>query len=378
MEAGSRVNFGFFAEFSNQKMQSSFAYPVGLVIEDFETGDFEMYNWSHSIIPWTVSDDVVYEGQYSVTTGGLLPNQTSSLITSRTLTSPGVISFYYKVSSNPNQDHIQFYLNNALMGQWSGEVDWTFVQFPIPAGEHNFRWVYRKMSNDVMGQNRAWLDFITFPLSGGSEYTGPAFYVTVEDFDFSNAEVGIVSSSQFYLLNFGNGNLIGSVTVPEGFTLSTTSGMVLPNYIIAPDSNELFIINFLPTLAKDYSGNIVFTTNVNGNQVFTIPLNADLDPTPIDEVPVLVTELLGNYPNPFNPETTIHFSLAKQQNVQIDIYNIRGQLVKNLVNEDFGNGVHSVVWKGTDNFNRNVSSGVYFYRFVTDDYNSVNRMLLMK
>jgi len=97
-----------------------------------------------------------------------------------------------------------------------------------------------------------------------------------------------------------------------------------------------------------------------------------------DNIPGLVTKLKGNYPNPFNPTTTIAFDLAKSSAVNLRIYNLKGQLVKTLVNRDLAAGQHSVVWNGKDENNRAVSSGVYFYRMETRNYKSTNKMLLMK
>ena len=98
------------------------------------------------------------------------------------------------------------------------------------------------------------------------------------------------------------------------------------------------------------------------------------DPT----VPVLKTALNKNYPNPFNPETTISYSLSQGENVKIEIYNVKGQLVRTLVNEDKAAGDHSVVWTGVDNNNRPVSSGVYYYKMTAGKYSSSKKMILMK
>ena len=95
---------------------------------------------------------------------------------------------------------------------------------------------------------------------------------------------------------------------------------------------------------------------------------------------VLGSQLYGNYPNPFNPETTIFYSISQPQHVRLEVYNMRGQLVKTLLNEqvDNANTRLSIVWKGNDNSNNKVSSGIYLYKLVTDDYCKSNKMILMK
>jgi hypothetical protein len=96
------------------------------------------------------------------------------------------------------------------------------------------------------------------------------------------------------------------------------------------------------------------------------------------------TRLGANYPNPFNPETTIHFTvfseqeLAEPQQVTIDIFNIKGQHVRRLVDGAYQSGDHRVVWTGTDDNGRNVGSGVYFYRMTTDNFSATKKMILMK
>jgi hypothetical protein len=91
---------------------------------------------------------------------------------------------------------------------------------------------------------------------------------------------------------------------------------------------------------------------------------------------------LDNHPNPFNPSTTINFSISKESNVELTIFNIKGQKVKQLVSNSanqFSAGQHSVVWNGTDENNQPVSSGVYFYKMKLDGKNeAVKKCLLLK
>jgi len=88
--------------------------------------------------------------------------------------------------------------------------------------------------------------------------------------------------------------------------------------------------------------------------------------------------LLTNYPNPFNPETTIRFDVLKEGDVSIDIFNVKGQRVRSLVNGSYHRGSHSVVWNGVDDKGNTVGSGVYFYRMRTGDTIQTRRMMLLK
>jgi len=92
----------------------------------------------------------------------------------------------------------------------------------------------------------------------------------------------------------------------------------------------------------------------------------------------MVTSLQGNYPNPFNPKTTINFSLKEAGNVTLEIYNLKGQKVKTLLNDNMEAANHSVIWNGDDNKGNKVSSGIYMYRMKTKDYSKTQKMILMK
>ena len=86
----------------------------------------------------------------------------------------------------------------------------------------------------------------------------------------------------------------------------------------------------------------------------------------------------SNYPNPFNPETTISYNLPAESFVTLEIYNLKGQLVKRLVSENKPSGAHKAVWNGADQQGREVASGFYFYRLKTKDNQLTRKILLMK
>ncbi|MBL7149321.1 MAG: carboxypeptidase regulatory-like domain-containing protein, partial [Candidatus Cloacimonetes bacterium] len=94
------------------------------------------------------------------------------------------------------------------------------------------------------------------------------------------------------------------------------------------------------------------------------------------------TELAGNYPNPFNPTTTIKFGLKETCEVSIKVYNIKGSVVSTLVDGQRNAAYHEVVWDGKDNAGRTVSSGLYFYKMVSEGnsgrYTSTKKMILLK
>ncbi|MFO7897026.1 MAG: ice-binding family protein [Candidatus Cloacimonadales bacterium] len=97
-----------------------------------------------------------------------------------------------------------------------------------------------------------------------------------------------------------------------------------------------------------------------------------------DEIP-FKTSLIANYPNPFNPETTIVYNLQQAGYVSLEVINIRGQKVKSLVNEHQEAGTKSIVWNGLDDNNQAVSSGIYFYLMKAgENFSSAKKMILLK
>ena len=89
-------------------------------------------------------------------------------------------------------------------------------------------------------------------------------------------------------------------------------------------------------------------------------------------------QLFQNYPNPFNPSTTIEFALSKAANVRLEIFNIVGQKVRTLVSERVAPGGYQVVWDGLDDNGRQVTTGVYLYRFTADNFVQTRKMLFVK
>ncbi len=90
--------------------------------------------------------------------------------------------------------------------------------------------------------------------------------------------------------------------------------------------------------------------------------------------------LSQNYPNPFNPSTTIAYDVPEGDNVQVqlNVYNMRGQLVRTLVNETKGEGSYQIQWDGSDNYGRRASSGVYFYRIKAGEFSKTRKMVILK
>ncbi len=118
----------------------------------------------------------------------------------------------------------------------------------------------------------------------------------------------------------------------------------------------------------------------NAGNVSDLCNEISLKATDVEKVGMLPTDfaLEQNYPNPFNPTTRIQFSLPTASPVRLAIYNVSGELVRLLVNDDLAAGTYRLTWNATDNDGRGVSSGVYIYRLQTGKFVSSRKMLLIK
>ena len=121
-------------------------------------------------------------------------------------------------------------------------------------------------------------------------------------------------------------------------------------------------------------------TGTDDKTGWSVILNVELPPVGIDDNTIIsrVADLGNNYPNPFNPKTSIKFAIASESQVQIEIYNLAGQKVKTLVNERMNPGSYCYVWNGMDDSDKSVTSGVYFYKMKAGSYTSTRKMILMK
>jgi hypothetical protein len=88
--------------------------------------------------------------------------------------------------------------------------------------------------------------------------------------------------------------------------------------------------------------------------------------------------LYQNYPNPFTSQTAIRYALPTQSKVSLTVYDISGKEVRNLIDENEEAGLYSILWNGKNNFGKSVSSGIYFLRLKTDNYQITNRAIIIR
>jgi hypothetical protein len=142
----------------------SYFFSIGIVMEDFETGDLTAFEWNTGgNAPWFVTDQDPYDGEYCARSGNINDNQHSDLTITLQTMGDGEISFFRKVSSETNYDYLRFYIDGTQMERWSGEQSWANASYPVTEGNHLLKWTYTKDQSVSEGSDCGWLDNIVFP-----------------------------------------------------------------------------------------------------------------------------------------------------------------------------------------------------------------------
>jgi len=223
----------------------------------------------------------------------------------------------------------------------------TYMPFTLVTGNHRLTPTFYSISPTVV------------PASGTLDYTD-SFTIFggcpgLNDFDVMTTSGSSKEQLAYNTAGNTNGALLSNV---NGFAHVLLGGFSLT---YARD-NEL---NGISDRAQFVHDSIIFL----GNQLGSI---TNAGPTP------KVTSLAQNYPNPFNPQTTIAFTLKDRGGVSLKVYSVNGELVRTLVNENRAANSYKVTWDGRNDAGSTVSSGVYFYKLVTNNFSQTKKMVLLK
>jgi hypothetical protein len=161
-------------------------YPIVIsqVLEDFESGNFESFEWyTGGNAPWYVDNQMPpFEGSFAARSGVVTDNQSSSLYLDYDVAFPDTLSFYFKVSSEYDYDFLHFSVDGEELARWSGEVDWTRYSVLLDPGTQTLSWLYSKDYSVSNGEDCAKIDYIIFPA-----YTIPTFEAEV-----SQTSIGLI------------------------------------------------------------------------------------------------------------------------------------------------------------------------------------------
>ena len=219
--------------------------------------------------------------------------------------------------------------------------------------------------------------------AAGGPFPDTGFDVTMDGIGNSYVTGRFRDSTLFAdttLISAGNGDIFIVKYDPEGeiVWIKRAGGTTIDegHSIVLHGSNDLYVGGF-------FSGSANFdrtTKNSAGNDdIFVSKLDQPLSgiPSGLKCRPTALM-LYQNYPNPFNPATTIQYDLTEVSSVKLNIYNIRGQRITQLVNAIQDAGPHTVRWAAVRESDENCPSGIYFYELKTGSHREVRKMFLLK
>ncbi|MFQ5637119.1 MAG: FlgD immunoglobulin-like domain containing protein [bacterium] len=203
------------------------------------------------------------------------------------------------------------------------------------------------------------------------------------------ADIAITPEGLAFLADFGDG-INGFLYTYDAATkqvLHNASNPILVgggamNLLFDQESGSLYVNNFSDDtvqLLNPANGAVLNTFEFGDGALDMAILRLNTTSVDTDNMPAPADfSLFQNYPNPFNPETIIRFSVSKKARIQIKIYNLKGQLIRTLVNDRFETGDHSTTWNGRNDGGAFVASGLYFYEMQAGDFQQVKRLTLIR
>lgn len=350
----------------------------GSAIEDFETGDFTRFNWTHSSNAWEITTSQKHSGTYSARSKSNLSNRLSSTLsiiwTSQVDDS---ISFWCRVSSEENYDFFRFNIDGSTAYEKSGvNTTWERVSVFVPAGTHVFGFVYAKDWSSSSGSDCVWLDDITLPFSGtpctflsdtvcqGVEYAyrdtvlptdalGTWVYVDTNTTDESITWLALTVAEEPEVTITTSGNLVDGgriVLMAHGAN----------SYIWSTgDTTATIVVGSADTAVYTVTG---FRGGCSGETTVTIAPIVGIDNSQLSTS----NAQLSVYPNPTTGLVNVVCPAARR----ISVVNLMGQVLITLryVSPDTGSQLSTLNLESLPN-------GVYFLKVETPDGTMVKKVV---
>lgn len=385
---------------------------VGEVNEDFETGDFSKFSWVFgSGSSWVIDPSFPYEGMFCAKTGNIGNSSTTYIEITLDVLSSDTISFYRKVSSEQYYDFFSFYIDGNLQDEWSGNVSWGKVSYPVSAGTHTFKWEYAKDFMVSSGSDCAWMDYVSFPpislgsaplgvtaianpssicegestqitsfVGGGSgNYTyswSPA--TGLDDPNIANPVANPISTTQY------------SLTVDDGSSTATaTVNIVVHSVPVAPvitqQGNSL--VSDATTGNQWYNDNgpiagattVVYSPLVDGNY-YVVVTNSEGCESQASNVIYFTISGIGEddpgislraWPNPATDKLNLSYHLDKDGMMRISLLDMLGQEVEVYMDRLMDPGKHQ------HSFDLGkLKGGIYLLRLAREDEVSLLRVVV--
>ncbi len=288
---------------------------------------------------------------------------------------------------------VEAVVNNSISGTVLVDGQTPTMPVMVVAVSSDEDWEEVVISNTLGGYTIPIHNQGSYYVIACSPMAPPTYYSNAynwEDAQLVNVD-GLISDVNFNILTAsvdGPLSINGQVMNSNGLVASNISIALKDsnNQLVAftsTDENGQYLINNIPS--QEYQiivstigvNSIIENINVTDDASYNYTLSTITADT--DQItPAVASTKIRNYPNPFNPETNISFTLAKESKVSVDIYNSKGQRIRNLTNEKLAAGTHNLNWNGKDSNGKTVSSGIYFCKVKGENFSSTGKMVLMK
>ncbi|HNW75763.1 MAG TPA: FlgD immunoglobulin-like domain containing protein [Bacteroidales bacterium] len=188
----------------------------GEIIEDYESGTFDKFDWSFGLVPWYIDDYLPWEGNYCAQSGWTFDGANAELKIPVIVLQDGEISFMRKTSceddpTGANYDHLAFAIDGYEMGRWDGVTPWTYQSYPVTKGYHLFSWIYQKDESLSGNMDCVWIDFVKLPPFASGLPAVTAAPSSLE----KTLDQGQTATDQILVTNTGGGILEYTVMVND-------------------------------------------------------------------------------------------------------------------------------------------------------------------
>jgi predicted outer membrane repeat protein len=272
----------------------------------------------------------------------------------------------------PVLTNVTFWNNSAgsggAMGSWDGSNP-TFINVTVANNSAS------NQGGAIYNQNNSNPTVINTILWGNTAPTGPQIHNNASTTTISYSLIEGADSLGSWRASLGTdgGNNIDADPL---FVDAFAGNLRLTTGSPAIDVGDSTAVP--PEVTNDLAGNSrIYGAQVDMGAYEYQGTASGIDDEPGDVIP-RVAALRSVYPNPFNPSVTVEFDLERQRSVQITIYDVRGKLVRKLVNEVRSAGTHTVRWDGTDASGRPAATGVYFLRLQSEEWSVHRKMVMLK
>jgi formylglycine-generating enzyme required for sulfatase activity len=228
-------------------------------------------------LPWTGQATTTHDGVDVAKSGAITDRQTSEMST--TVTGPGMLSFWWKVSSETTYDFLRFHLDGVEQtGKISGTVDWTQKSYSLTAGSHTLKWAYTKDSSASSGDDCGWVDQVAFtpatpaPEIAVEQPVGTNLVDGTASVAYGSTNVGTTVGKTFIIKNLGNLDLIGLAITKDGANAADFTIGSLGATTLATGASTTFTVTFAPGTDGSKSAAIHLTSNDVDENPFDITL----------------------------------------------------------------------------------------------------------